>query len=110
MCNRAHQSTFFIVSFLSPIFSIKETSKIIQVYFQLFALDLDSTDSFPFFLRLIFAFILIFGIDLIQKKLKKDEIFLHAHWIVRGIAYAFLIVSILAFSVEIRQPFTYQEF
>ena len=50
--------------------------------------------------------------DLIQNKKKDHEIFKDFHWLLRGILYALMIISILMFSnlfIEY-EPFIYQGF
>ena len=54
--------------------------------------------------------IILFGLDFIQRKQRRHEIFTDLHWIIQGICYFILIIMIIVFNFENYSPFIYAGF
>ncbi len=84
---------------------------IYRVYFTPLLLSIDVLND-KFFRLLLFSAVILFLIDLIQRKLNTHEIFGQIHWSLRGVLYAICIIMILMFyNINIvYAPFIYEGF
>lgn len=105
--------TFQLVSFAWIFFNTQDFNTSLIIITNAYSFNYELSPAIltnQYFNLLIFAIIVVFIIDFAQIKLNTHEILNNINWVITGILYAFIIIMIIIFQVNVYVPFYYEGF